>query len=481
MAKDDVLISRAQAGDEQAFTDLVKSYHTFVDAIVSGVLDDLGDVEEVVQDAFINAYRGLPQLKDTASFNGWLAEIARNCTRNWLRKQRVDTVSIDEVSVDTLQTSESPDTQLIRAEQRELMRRAMETLSQKDREIARAYYLDGASYDELIRTHGLSYKAISFRLSRAKRTLTKRLRHLLSGVFVPPATTLKKISSGGLTVMKIGTVSKITVGVIAIIALAFFGSRQLLSPEEDSTPSVEVAASTTNKLDQPVAGIDATRRNVVTTPSRADEPQISAEEMGQIGDFFAQLDEADGQSKTGQLAEAEFQQDDDERGAGNTDALTENAAQSAEDVMNAFVAAFKNLDTEGMRPLMTGDMREYSHLTFGEEIIEMRVEERDGTEGVEHHVTEMVDELRQQNEQHMFEAIAKMINQTEIVDNRYVGDEFYFRIRVPLRIPVLDGMEFPEGLEPPESVRRLAEIIPESDILVYKMRKEDGAWRIFKQ
>ena len=56
----------------------------------------------------------------------------------------------------------------------------MSTLSQKDRDIARAYYLDGASYDELIRTHGLSYKAISFRLSRAKRVLTKRLQHLLN-------------------------------------------------------------------------------------------------------------------------------------------------------------------------------------------------------------------------------------------------------------------------------------------------------------
>ena len=288
MAKNDVLISRAQAGDEQAFTDLVKNYHTFVYAIVSGVLDNLGDVEEVVQDAFINAYRGLPQLKDTASFNGWLAEIARNCARDRLRKQRLETVPIDEVGAHTLETSDSADAHLIRDEQIELIRRAMKTLSQKDREIARAYYLDGASYGELIRTHGLSYKAISFRLSRAKRTLTKRLRHLLSGVFVPPATTLKKISSGGFTAMKIGTAPKITAGVIAIIALAFFGSRQLLSPEEDSTPSVEVAASTTNKLDQPVAGIDATRRNVVTMPSRANEQQYSAEEMEQIEDFFAQ-------------------------------------------------------------------------------------------------------------------------------------------------------------------------------------------------
>ena len=358
MANDNLLISRAQAGDEQAFTDLVKNYHTFVYAIVSGVLDDLGDVEEVVQDAFINAYRGLPQLKDTASFNGWLAEIARNCARGRLRKQRLETVPIDEVGAHTLETSDSADAHLIRDEQIELIRRTMETLSQKDREIARAYYLDGASYGELIRTHGLSYKAISFRLSRAKRTLTKRLRHLLSGVFVPPATTLKKISSGGLTAMKIGKAPKITAGVIAIIALVFIGSRLLLSPKEASSPSVEVTALTTNKPDRSAPEIEATRRNVVTVHSRAEKPQISAKEMEQIEDFFADLEAADARSKTGQLAEAESRQDTDENIPANTGTIAEGTAQSAEEVMNAYVAICKTGNFKELLPLLTGTEKE---------------------------------------------------------------------------------------------------------------------------
>ena len=88
----------------------------------------------------------------------------------------------------------------------------METLPQKDREIAHAFYLEGASYDELTSTHGLSYNAIAFRLSRAKRQLSKRLQYLLTGIFVSPAMTLKKIYSGGLTAMKVGTVPKITIG-----------------------------------------------------------------------------------------------------------------------------------------------------------------------------------------------------------------------------------------------------------------------------
>ena len=94
----------------------------------------------------------------------------------------------------------------------ELIRRTMETLPQKDRDIARAFYLEGVSYDELIRAHGLSYNAIALRLFRIKRQLSKRLQYLLTGIFVSPGMIAKKIYSDGLTVMKIGTVPKVTVG-----------------------------------------------------------------------------------------------------------------------------------------------------------------------------------------------------------------------------------------------------------------------------
>ena len=192
MAKDNTLIYRAQTGDEQAFADLMRAYHAYVYAIVIGIVDNAHDAEEVVQDTFFNAYQGLTQLDDTTKFKSWLAEITRNCARQWLRKQRGDTASLDDVSEQMLQTQDSPDERLTRLEQRELIRRTMETLPQKDREIARAFYLEGASYDELISTHGLSYNAIASRLSRAKRQLSKRLQYLLTGIFVSPATNAKK-------------------------------------------------------------------------------------------------------------------------------------------------------------------------------------------------------------------------------------------------------------------------------------------------
>ncbi len=294
MADDKTLIFRARAGDEQAFSDLVGRYHAFVYGVVIGIIKNVNDAEEIVQDVFLNTYRGLPQLEDTTKFKGWLAEIARNCARDQMRKQRVDTVSIDEVSEHVLQTSDSLDARLIRDEQRALIRSAMESLSEKDKEIAQAYYLDGESYDELIRTHGLSYKAISFRLSRAKRKLSIRLQYILTGVFISPATTFKQFCTGGLTIMKIGTIPKITVSAAAIIGLGVVGTHQFILSKEDESPSVEIVTSTPNHSIDSIPRTDSTPKVLVSTRN-ANSQQISAEEMEQIERFFSQLGAADAQ------------------------------------------------------------------------------------------------------------------------------------------------------------------------------------------
>ena len=480
MVEDGVLVSRAQAGDEQAFSDLVKNYHAFVYAIVSGALDNLDDVEEVVQDTFINAYRGLPQLEDAARFKGWLTEIARNCARDRLRKRKLETVPIDEVRPHTLETSDAADVRLIRGEQIELIRGAMEALSQKDREIARAYYLDGASYDELIRTHGLSYKAISFRLSRAKRTLTKRLRHLLSGVFLPPATTIKKISSEGFTAMKIGTVPQITIGVIAVIALAFIGSSQLLSPEEDSAPSAKALAPTDEKLTASGAEVNAAREEKVAVSSLETEPEFSAEEMEQIEDFFAQLEADDAPSEETLPASA------DERGRIDSEAFDTDDAQSPEDVMNAYVEAYKNANFEAILPFVTGSARDGIASALRILNGEMPEEILNGAADI---LSETMSEEEISNAMAMYREMIQgpevraemqeMYGRTEIVSSGYVGDEFHFKLRTPMpemselpdmsELPGLPEFELPEMPE-----------IPEHFDSFHKMRKQDGEWLIYE-
>ena len=337
MAKENTLIYRAQTGDEGAFTDLMRTYHAYVYAIVIGVVDNSHDAEEVVQDAFLNAYQGLRQLEDTAKFKSWLAEITRNCARQWLRKQRGETVSLDEVSEEMLQTEDSPDERVVQQEQRELIRRTMETLPQKDRDIARAFYLEGASYDELTSTHGLSYNAIALRLFRVKRQLSKRLQYLLTGIFVSPGLTLKKIYSGGLTIMKVGTVSKITVGAAALIALIFIGFvgvREIRAPKVEERVYLSPWEDGTARPRNSPEGLAGQTNSTQDTEVRDNPPQIasaaSAAGMESTDDFLGQPEETD----TAQFAiEGESEPDIEQSLTTDTSTLLDDNGQSAEDVM----------------------------------------------------------------------------------------------------------------------------------------------------
>ena len=484
MIKENTLIYRAQTGDEEAFADLMRAYHAFVYAIAIGIVDNPHDAEEVAQDAFLNAYQGLSQLEDTTKFKSWLAEITRNCARQWLRKQRGETVPLDDVSEEMLQTEDSPDERLTRMEQRELIRRTMETLPQKDRDIARAFYLDGASYDELTSRHGLSYNAIAFRLSRAKRQLSKRLQYLLTGIFIFPGLTLKKLYSGGLTVMKIGTAAKTTVGAAALITLIFIGYigiRQMNTPPVEERVYLSPWEDGTARPQNSPEGLAAQTDSTQGTESQDNQPQIaeaeSTSEIEPIGDFFGQPDEMD----MAQFAtEVEFEPEADQSLIADTSALLDDTGQAAEDVMNAFVEAFRNSDTETILPLLTetlrrdeesGNLYEGSDSTITAEDVD-RFEEIAAREGLTIDTTTIETRVveGEVSEHSGFEQVLKTFSQVDIANSKYVGDEYHFKLRMP-------SIELPEMPSDVEIKPEMPISVP--DFLV-KMRRADGLWRIYE-
>ena len=454
MANDNTLIYRAQTGDEQAFTELMREYYPLVYTIVIRIVDNPHDAEEVVQDTFFNAYRGVTQLEDAVKFKSWLAEIARNCARQWVRKRRINTVPLDEVGEGLLQTQDSPDEQLTRLEQKELIRRTMETLPQKDRDIARAFYLEGASYDELTSAHGLSDKAISFRLSRAKQQLSKRLRYLLTGVFVSPGLTLKKLYTRGLTAMKVGTTPKMTVGatgLIALIIIGFIGIRQMnapiveervyLSPWEDGTARprnnpegfpTDTAQGTENWSNLPQIAATASTAGTEPIDGLFGEPE---------GTDMAQF-----------TTDGEFNLYTVRGFTTDISVSSESTGQSAEDVMYAYFEAWQNLDHKAMGSLMTEQYRRSGHDDPGDGgSINMSDEAPDEVVKTRHQLEPMVVER----------IIRERQRQSLLVSSEYVGDEFHFRLA---QLPSVtdQGMSRCTGT--------LYSLI--------KMRQENGMWRV---
>ena len=475
MAKENTLIYRAQTGDEGAFADLMRAYHAFVCTIVAGIVDNPHDAEEVVQDAFLNAYQGLRQLEDATKFKSWLAEITRNRARNWLRKQQGETVSIDEVSEGILQTEDSPDERLARLEQRELIRRTMETLPQKDRDIARAFYLEGASYDELTNAHGLSYNAIALRLFRIKRKLSKRLQYLLTGIFVSPAATLKKIYSGGLTIMKVGTVPKITVGAAVLIGLIFIsyvGIRQLNAPTVTERVYLSPWEDGTTRPRNNSEGLAAQTDSTQDMEIRDNQPQIASAASAEGRELIDDLLDEPEETNVAQFAtEVEPEPEADQSFTVDTSMSPESTSQSAEDVMYAYVEALKNSDAEAMRSLVTGTVREqFEESVPGETHPKIEIGRvRNESETPDEVVEEMAEAATRQLEQQLHDPVRKMYSRTEVVGGEYVGDEFHFQLRKPaLEIPEIPDVEL-NFTSPPSPTDTF-----------FKMRKENGAWLIYE-
>src|SRR3984885_7357933 len=90
------LIQNTLAGDQSAYTDLVKRHQRFVFTLAMRFAKGREDAEEIAQDCFIKAYRSLASFQGQSKFSTWLYSIVYTTAMTFLRKKRVDTNSIDD-------------------------------------------------------------------------------------------------------------------------------------------------------------------------------------------------------------------------------------------------------------------------------------------------------------------------------------------------------------------------------------------------
>src|SRR3984957_15982369 len=99
VAFDRILVDRFKGGDQSAFDEMVSRYWDRIYSMVNQLLRNSEDAEEVTQDAFIRAHRGLANFRGESAFSTWLYQIATNLARNrywyWWRRKRDKSVSFD--------------------------------------------------------------------------------------------------------------------------------------------------------------------------------------------------------------------------------------------------------------------------------------------------------------------------------------------------------------------------------------------------
>ncbi len=135
-AEDAATVQRILDGDKRAFHILEKKYRRIVLSLVRKMIRNDDDVADLVQDTFIKAYTGLPSYQSEYAFSSWLYRIASNGCIDFLRKRRLQTISIDrpistddgEMQMELPDTSYLADTHIYASERKKVLAEALANL-----------------------------------------------------------------------------------------------------------------------------------------------------------------------------------------------------------------------------------------------------------------------------------------------------------------------------------------------------------------
>ena len=187
-AYDSQLVNRFNAGDEAAFVEIMQRYHARLFSLAHNLLRNAADAEEIVQDAFIRAHRGLANFRGDSSLATWLYRIALNLSRNrywyFFRRRRQDSLSLDHsLSDDSTSTfsdliasgEDDPARDTTTNEFINLVSLCMEKLDAGHREILTMRNVLDLPYEEIARALRINVGTVKSRIARARENLRKLL------------------------------------------------------------------------------------------------------------------------------------------------------------------------------------------------------------------------------------------------------------------------------------------------------------------
>lgn len=186
---DQQLVERVQQGDQAAFDILVKKYQHKIMSLISRYVKQQGDIPDVAQEAFIKAYRALPNFRGDSAFYTWLYRIAVNTAKNYLvsRGRKPPSSDIDAQEAEFLDDGHglkdiaSPESQMLSDEIKATVLDAINALPDDLKQAITLRELDGMGYEEIAITMDCPIGTVRSRIFRAREAIDKKLKPLLEG------------------------------------------------------------------------------------------------------------------------------------------------------------------------------------------------------------------------------------------------------------------------------------------------------------
>lgn len=173
-----LLVQLAQAGDREAFGQLVTQFESMVFAVVFRRLRNSAEAAEVTQEVLMRAMRKLDQLKEPERFIGWLKRIAVRMSINRAVRRPKETMTAPEMMQGHADTPASPLDGIVRLERAEELRDGIRRLRRLDRETLLAFYFEGQSLKEMSDRFDSPVGTIKRRLHTARNRLKDALGDL---------------------------------------------------------------------------------------------------------------------------------------------------------------------------------------------------------------------------------------------------------------------------------------------------------------
>ena len=181
---DELLIERIKSGDMAAYNVMVIRHYDRIFSRVLQLLNNKQDAEEVTQDAFIRAHRGLENFRGDASFSTWLYQIATNLAHNrywyWFRRKRDQSISLDQSQCEDGSlilenvmpcADENPAEAVVTQEFVDRVSACMQYLNDKHKEVLILRNVKNLTYDEIAQQLEISVGTVKSRIARARESL----------------------------------------------------------------------------------------------------------------------------------------------------------------------------------------------------------------------------------------------------------------------------------------------------------------------
>ncbi len=184
---DQALVERVQQGDKHAFDILVMKYQSRVVKVITRYLRDPVEALDLAQEAFIKAYRALPNFRGESAFYTWLYRIAINTAKNHVvaqgRRPPMDDVEASEAEFyegpSALKDTSTPERMVLRDEIERVVFEAIEALPEDLKTAITLRELEDMSYEEIADVMNCPIGTVRSRIFRAREAIDKKLKPLL--------------------------------------------------------------------------------------------------------------------------------------------------------------------------------------------------------------------------------------------------------------------------------------------------------------